>query len=148
VAVTTVLGFNGKLYRNTGTYGSPTWNEVPNVKDLSVSIEKGEADASTRESSWKQVRGSLKDATIEFGMVYDTGDVDWTALRDAFLNSTPVELAIADGAIATNGTQYLRVSVEVMKFSTTQALAEVFTTDVSCKPTRADNAPAFVTVSA
>ena len=28
------LGLNAKLYRNTGSYASPTWNEIGNVKDV------------------------------------------------------------------------------------------------------------------
>jgi hypothetical protein len=146
MAVKTVLGLDGKLYRNTGTYGTPVWNEIVDVKDLSVTIEKAEADASTRETHWKMVRGALKSASIDFSMVYDPTETDWQAIRDGFLNDTTIEFAVADGAIATVGTQYLRVSCEVMKFSTRQALAEVFTTDVSIKPCRADNPPAWVTV--
>ncbi len=42
------LGLDARLYRNTGTYASVTWNEVKNVKDLTLSLEAGEADVTTR----------------------------------------------------------------------------------------------------
>jgi len=42
------LGLDARLYRNTGSYASPTWNFVQNVKDLTLNLEVGEADVSTR----------------------------------------------------------------------------------------------------
>ena len=42
------LGLDARPYRNTAAYASPTWNEVKNVKDLTLSLEAGEADATTR----------------------------------------------------------------------------------------------------
>ncbi len=41
--------------------------EITNVKDLTVSLEKAEADASTRANNgWRATVGTLKDASIEF----------------------------------------------------------------------------------
>jgi hypothetical protein len=143
MAVKTILGLEAKLYRNTGTYASPTWDEVKNVKDLSLGLEKSEADVSNRESGWEMIRGALKKATIEFQMIYDTADTDWTAFKNAFLNGTAVELAVMDGPIATAGSEGLRASFEVLKWSHSQNLEEALMTDISIKPTRADNPPAW-----
>ena len=41
------LGINGKLYQNTGAYGSPTWVEITNVRDLTLNMDAAEADATT-----------------------------------------------------------------------------------------------------
>lgn len=147
MAATSVLSLNAKLYRNTGTYATPTWNEVPNVRDLTVSLDKAEADTSTRLGKFKTVRGSLRNVSIDWGMVQDPADADWIALRDAFLNDTQVDLAVADGPIATTGTQYFRAVCEIMKFQMNQALTDVLMTDVSAKPTYNDNAPTYVTVA-
>jgi hypothetical protein len=43
-----VLGKDCKLYRNTGSFGTPAWNEIPNVKDLAKNFETSEADVTTR----------------------------------------------------------------------------------------------------
>lgn len=133
----TFLGIDGKIYRNTGTYAAPTWNEVPNVQDPGLGLESGEANVTTRagggfELTWE----TLKKASYEFKMVYDTDDQDWTALRDAWLNKTPVELLILDGPVGTAGSQGLRSPMAVLKFSRTEDNEGVMMTEVSTKPTR------------
>jgi len=41
--------------------------EITNVKDLTVSLEKAEADASTRANNgWRDTVGTLKDASLQF----------------------------------------------------------------------------------
>jgi len=71
----TRLGMDAKLYRNTGDYATPTWVEVSNVKDVTLNLEKGEADVTTRANAgWRATVGTLKDASIEFQMVWDTVD--------------------------------------------------------------------------
>jgi len=147
--VTTKLGLDAKLYLNTASYATPTWSEVKNCKDLTLGLESSEADVTTRESGgWKAVVAALKEATIEFQMVYDPGDTNWEAIRDAWLEKTPLEFAVMDGGITTNGSQGLRAAMAVLKFSESQNLEEALMTDVSIKPTRSDNAPAWYTISA
>ncbi len=41
------LGLDAKLYRNNADYVTPDWVEMGNVKDVSLSLEKGEADFAT-----------------------------------------------------------------------------------------------------
>ena len=43
-----VLSENAKLYYNSGSYASPTWVEICNVKDVTLSLEKDEVDVTTR----------------------------------------------------------------------------------------------------
>ena len=38
------LGLDAKLFQNTGTYATPTWDEITNVRDLTLNLEAGEAD--------------------------------------------------------------------------------------------------------
>src|SRR5690606_2046137 len=103
------LGLDAKLYRNTGPYATPTWSEVKNVKDVTLSLEAGEADVTTRgNNGWRATVATLKDGSIEFEMVWDSDDTDFTAIRDAFLNKTALDLAVMDGDITTTGTQGLR----------------------------------------
>jgi len=51
------LGMEAKLYRNTGSYESPVWAEVENVKDLALNLEAGEAlnGTSCRRNVIKQI---------------------------------------------------------------------------------------------
>src|SRR5690606_24111934 len=119
------LGLDAKLYRNTGTYASPTWNEVKNVKDLTLNLEAGEADVSTRgNGGWRANIATLKDASLEFEMVWDTADDDFTAIRTAFLTNAAIEFAVLDGASNASGAQGLRASMAITNFSRSEPLEE------------------------
>ena len=143
-----ILGLKGKMYRNTGSYESPTWTEMKNVKDLSLKMEKGEADATTRgNNGWEAVISSLKKGSLEWEMVYDTDDADFTALHTAWFADTAVEFAIMDGDIETSGSQGLRASMEIFGFGREEQLTEAMTVPVSAKPTYSANPPAWYTVS-
>jgi hypothetical protein len=141
------LGLDAKLYRNTGTYASPTWNEVKNVKDVTLNLEAGEADVTTRgNAGWRATVATLKDASIEFEMVWDTADDDFAAIRDAFLNRAGIELAVMDGDIAASGSQGLRALCVISNFSRNEPLEEAITVSVTAKPTFSVNPPAWMTV--
>ena len=141
-------GNEAKLYRNTGTYGSPVWDEVTNVRDLDLGVEKGQADASTRGASWRQYLTTLKDASIDFSMLWDTSDLDFSAIQDAFFNDTQVELAIMDGDISVAGAEGLRATFDVVTFTRHEPLEDAMSVDVAIKPSaEADNAPAWYVVA-
>lgn len=140
------LGLDGRLYRNTGTFASPTWDEVKNVRDLSLNLEAGEASMTTRANAgWEAVLASLKKASIEFQMVWDSADTDVTAFRDAFLNRSTIECAVMDGDIAVAGNQGLRATMAVLKFARSEALEEGMLIDITIKPAYAANAPSWHT---
>lgn len=141
------LGLDCKLYRNTGSYASPTWDLVGNVKDLTLSLEKSEADVTTRANGgFRATVGTLKDATVEFQMVADSSDTDFTAIQTAFFANTSIEFAILDGLVATTGSQGLRATMDILKFSRSEELENAVMFDVSIKPTYAANAPAWWTI--
>jgi hypothetical protein len=141
------LGLDAKLYRNTGTYAVPVWSEVKNVKDLTLNLEKGEADVSTRgNSGWRAQLATLKDGNVEFQLVWDTSDPHFASLLDSFLNNTPVEFAVMDGDIAVAGSQGLRALMMVFNFSRSEALEEAIMADVTVKPTFSVNPPAWLVV--
>jgi hypothetical protein len=143
-----VLGLNAKLYRNSGTFAVPVWDLVTNVRDLRLNLEKGEADVTTRGGNgWEQVVATLKSATIEWGMLWDTGDTDFAAIRDSFLNDTTIEFLVLDGLVATTGSQGLRAICMVNRFTRNENLREALTVDVAAKPTYNTNAPSWFTVA-
>ena len=140
------LGLEAKLYRNTASYATPTWNEDDNVKDLTLNLEKGEADVTTRgNQGWRATVGTLKDASIEFQMVWDTEDAAFGAIQTAFFDNTPIEFAIMDGDISDPESEGLRATFDVFNFTRNENLEEAIMVDVSIKPTYADNAPEWIT---
>ena len=141
------LGLDAKLFRNTGTYAAPIWNEIKNVKDVTLNLEAGEADVTTRgNNGWRATVATLKDGSIEFEMVWDSADDDFTAIRDAFLNKTPLEMAVMDGDVLTAGSQGLRASFMVTGFSRNEPLEEAISVSVTAKPTYSANPPSWMTV--
>ena len=141
------LGLDAKLYRNTGTPGAPTWVEMTNVKDLTLNLEASEADVTTRgNAGWRATLAALKDASIEFEMVWDTADAAFTAIKDAFFGSTSVEFAVMDGDITVTGVQGLRAEMSITNFSRSEPLEEAISVSVTAKPTYATAAPSWMTV--
>jgi hypothetical protein len=132
-----ILGLNAKLYiDDQSSYASPTWSLVDNCKDLTLTLEKNDADVTTRgNNGWRAVVGVLKDATVEFQMVWDTDDANFQLIKDAFLNGDPVNIAAMDGLIATRGSEGLRALMTVTKFTRNEPLEEALTVDVSLRPT-------------
>ena len=141
------LGLEAKLYRNTGTYATPTWKEMENVKDLTLNLEASEADATTRgNGGWRATVAALKEGSIEFEMVWDTADDDFTAIQEAYFNGTEIEFAVLDGDVTVGGTQGLRATMSILKFTRTEPLEEAITVSVTAKPTYADNPPEWMKV--
>ncbi len=141
------LGLDARIYRNTGTFAVPIWNEIKNVKDVTLNLEAGEADVTTRgNAGWRATVATLKDASIEFEMVWDTADDDFAAIRDTFLNRGAMEFAVMDGDFTVTGSQGLRATCMVTNFSRNEALEEAITVSVTVKPTYAANPPSWVVV--
>lgn len=146
-----VLGMNAKMYRNTGTYASPTWSEIDSVKDVTLSLETGEADVTTRAAGgWRESIATLRDASLEFEMVYDSAGTHFAAIKTAFTAGTNIEFLVLDGDNATSGSQGLRAEMSIMSFSRNEALEEALSVSVSAKPTKPSTggaAPAWYTAS-
>jgi hypothetical protein len=139
------VGTDCVLLRNTGTYGTPIWDAIGNTQDVTVALTKNEASVKVRGTQWEQVRGTIKVGSIEWSMAYDGADTDWIALKDAFLAGTAVDLAAADGPIATSGTVYYRQVSEITAFGRKEPLEEFLGTDVTAKPAIGTNLPTWVT---
>ena len=68
--MTIKLGMEAKLYRNTGTYATPTWVEMLNVKDLTLNLEASEADVTTRgNAGWRATIAALTVSGISLKVV-------------------------------------------------------------------------------
>jgi hypothetical protein len=126
-----VLGFDCVLSRNTGTFASPTWNEVGNCQDVEVGLSKETAEATIRGAGgWKLKKGTLKDGEVQFTMIYDTADADFTAFLDAFLDNTTIDVLAADDS--GNG---FRAVMDVLDAKQSQKLKEFVSVTFKLAPT-------------
>jgi len=142
------LGLNAKLYRNTGTYASPTWSELKNVRDLSNNDSMEEADTTTRGSGgFTEQEPTLRAVELEFDMVNKPGDTDLTAMRTAYINRQEVELAVMDGDITTSGSTGVRATFKIFEFGRNQDLRNAQMIAVKLKPSLSENPPEDMTIA-
>ncbi len=144
------LGLDAKLYFCAAGIGdTPTWTELTNVKNVTLNLQKGEADVTTRANNgWKATAGTLKEGSIEFEMVWDTQDAGFTAIKDAYFNNTSIGMAAMDGGITTAGSQGLWADCMITDFSRDEPLEEALSVKVTAKPTYSVNPPQWKTVAA
>ena len=146
VAERPVTGLECKLYYNSATHASPTWVEVTRAINVSFSLSKGEADQSSRISSWKMQKGTLKDLEITFTYRKKQGtDTVFDALIAAALGETIYEYAVLDGAHNLSGAQGIRSFCEIMSAGNTQDLESAEEVEFTLKPTYKEESAALVT---
>ena len=134
------LGLDAKLFR--GTAGTQGTIEVTNVKDVSLSLESGEADVTTRKAKgWKLSVATLKEASLEITILYDTEDDDFLAFKEAYFTNTAISLFVTDGDTTAHG---LDADFSITGFTVDQPLEEAVIVKVTAKPTASDRAPVWV----
>lgn len=131
---TFILGKDAKIYQ--GTAGAPlsAMTEMSNVRDVTLNLEAGEADITTRANSgWRATAPTLRECTCEFEMVWKPGDSGFDAIKAAFLGGSTIELAVLDQAKTTTGAQGPKGSFSITSFSRNEALEEAITVSVTAK---------------
>ncbi len=138
-----ILGFQGKAYYNTGTYGSPTWVNFQNVGDIKCTFDAEEADIAIRSANgFKLTVAGLIASSWEWSSVYDPADTAQVAFLAAFDARTGVEMLFLDQALATAGSSGVRVWSMITKCPRQEELGKAMMIDFGVKPTyRTTNAP-------
>ena len=140
----TKLGMDAKLYYKAGGQDAVgEWLELANTKDVTLSLEAGEADVTTRANNgWRATVATVKDGTVEWEMVWDTGDAGFGAIKDAFLTNGVIGLQVLDDATGTG--EGLQADFMITNFSRNEALEEAITVSVSAKVTYSATAPTWI----
>jgi len=136
------LGMDAVLnFKSGGVGGVGSWTELANVKDVTLSLETGEADITTRANAgWRAIVGTLKEASVEFEMVWDTADAGFTAIKDAFFNNTVIGMQVLDAPMGSG----LEADFSITNFSRSEQLEEALTVSVTAKVTYAGTAPTWI----
>lgn len=131
---TFILGKDAKIYQGSPGDALGALTEMDNVKDVTLSMEAGEADVTTRANSgWRATAPTLRECTCEFEMVWKPGDGGFDAVKAAFLAGTTVELAPLTQARDTAGAQGPKGSYSITSFSRNEPLEEAITVSVTAK---------------
>ena len=141
------VGLTGRLYYNSGTHGSPTWVNVPITRDVTLGLDSTKADASSRTQGWKLNLQGLKAGPLEWEMILDPQNPAYTYFRDAYMNATVVDMAVATGAIAGPALEYFRGDFIIFGFSRKEPLDNTAMVDVKADLAYSANLPGYTYVS-
>jgi len=131
---TFLLGMNAKIYQGPAGTVLASLTEMDNVKDVSLTLEAGEADVSTRANQgWRATAPTLRECSAEFEMLWKPGDAGFEAIKTAFLSSTPLRLAVLTGESATSGTEGPLGDFSITNFSRNEPLEEAVMVSVTAK---------------
>jgi hypothetical protein len=141
------LGLDCKLYYVVGSGTAQSGVEITNVENLSIGLERDEADVSTRAADgWEVVVGGLRKGTLEFNQVYDTEDAAFVAIQAAFFASDPTDNII--GFFVSDGDgNGLDADFIILGWKVDQPLKEGSKVSITAKPTRTSRVPTWVTAS-
>lgn len=141
------LGPNAKLYRNAGSYGSPSWTVIGLVSDLSSKGNWDMGEGSTRLSRAKLYAKTMLDIEITGKIREDLTDAGYAALAAQLNSDTPIDLLVLDGPSTTNGQRGYRADWHVSTNDQDQGLGTVIFDSFTLKPGISDNLPMRALVS-
>lgn len=97
-----------QVYRNTGSWASPSWSALK-VRDVKF-VDKPAAmfDSADRTISVNTKIPTRYEWELEFEFIWDASDTGIAAIVTAAQAGTKIELNVTDDAIATSGTKGLR----------------------------------------
>lgn len=101
--------------------------EIVNAKDVTLNIEAGDADVTTRAANgWRMHMPTLMDASIEFELL--TGGADGTKLASLFNSGETADLEISGGNVS------FTAKVVVTNFAGSQPLEDAESVSVTIRP--------------
>ena len=134
------LGMNAKIYHAaaqspaSGLDPATGMTEMDNVRNVNLSLEAGEADTTTRANNgWRSTTATLKEASVEFEMQWKPVDAQLAAIRTAYLNNTPIALAILTSAHSVSGSEGPVGNFTVTNLSRSEELEATITYSVTVK---------------
>lgn len=121
-----------KLYLNTGSFGTPVWTLFNEIGDVSLpDFSIATAELKRRANNFTKNLASLFNATaLEFRLHHGLDADAFGAVRGQFLARVSREWLIANGLIATIGTEGFRFPALVAQFPWDQPLEDVSGHDV------------------
>lgn len=127
-------GIKAVIYRNTGTYGSPTWTAITLARDTQTNAPWDLAEASVRATRVKLYHPTQIDFQCSATVRADDADTGYNALADAAVSGTALDLLILDGPISTEGTRGLRAHFHVSLNSSPEEIGGAIYKTFDLKP--------------
>lgn len=132
-------GLDLYLYRNTGSYGSPTWALITNCRDFELGLTRTRIDSSTRAVAVATKVPGLIEMKPKWQMIYDYSDAALIAIYASFYATSPtgaqIEFAFSDGAVGGSNIRYIRAICCVFDVSEPAPLDGLGMVNVEVEPT-------------
>jgi hypothetical protein len=129
-----ILGMNAKIYQGAAGAALATLTEMGNIKDVTLNLEAGEADVTTRANQgWRGTAPTLRECTAEFEMQWKPGDTCFEAIKNAFLSAGTVRLAVLTGPLSTSDSEGPFGDFSITNFSRSEPLEESVSVSVTAK---------------
>lgn len=146
-------GLFDKLFRNSGTYGTPVLVEVDIIEDMSMPDERNDITFKLRKDDVETYLGGQRKLSFDFKLATDSGNASWTAFQTAYLTHADIELFgfykyVDDAGQPDTGSKAIRATCRCLAFPLDQPLEDMDAGDVVCKPSAtAANAPEIYTAA-
>ena len=101
--------------------------EIEDAKDVTLNIERGDADVTTRKAAgWRMHMPTLKDATLEFNLL--TGGASFGTILEKFTSREEVAVAVSGSNIS------FSAKMVVMNCSPSQPLEDGEAASITLRP--------------
>lgn len=127
------IGTDCKLFRNTGTWSSPTWAEVKTIGDCQLGNSWEVQDLKLRLT---RVGLTVKTNfnTGVTGKILDDESAAFIALDDAFNSDNAVDILVLNGPISRANSRGVRFLATITKWDESQNPGDVIMRDFELKP--------------
>lgn len=130
------LGKNAKVYRNTGTYDSPTWVEIDIVQDVTINLTYSEVVATYRGASDYEMTIPVKAMiSVDVMILHQTQDSNYQALRAAAIAKSSMGFLITDTTRTTQYAEGPRLVACIFEFTRAEPIDGLETDKLTLKPT-------------
>lgn len=146
----TKAGIAARVYRNTGTYGSPTWTATNCVRDAQPAFPWDLVDASKRATRAKLYGKTQIDLSVQLVCKADDADTGYGALVDLAVSPTAVlDMLVLDGPLTAEGARGVRAHWLGSLSSQPQGAGDNVYTTIDLKPAdSSEGVPSAITVGA
>ena len=129
-----IIGIDGGIYYGAVGAALSAMPELDNVRDVTFDGSAGEADVTTRANAgWRATAPTLREATLTFQMVAKPGDAGLTAVKNAWLTSSQLELAALTGKKDETGAEGPKGAWSITGFVRNEGLEDAIIYDVTAK---------------
>jgi len=129
-----MLGIKCKCYLNTGTWGTPVWDEIKNIGDFQIEPKWSFGEAKIRATRVSMVAPTTLGCTVTGKLLKDTADTDFLALNTAFQTAAPIDFLILDGPKDQAGAEGVRGYFYLEGWTESQGTGDIVYKDFGLSP--------------